>query len=404
MPLHTDIPTRSEVDQLLGATAPWCVSIYVPTSPVTPEAETSRIEFKNAAASALEQLAESAAGNDEIEELRESLDDLHDDTMFWTYQAHSLAVFATGGGVRTYRLPNRLLGSVSVGERFHLTPLLRTVTFPQAAFVLALAQGSVRLLEVSPDLPVHEVRVADLPESVADAAGKTSITDRSPMGSIQSSEGQKVRMRQYARKIDAAVRPVLIGHELPLILAATQPLDAIYRSVNSYPHLAPQGLAGNPETVSDADLAAEARRVLDALYAAELTRLRERFDTFASRGRTATDLTDVARAATYGAVDTVLLDIDAEVAGTVDEQTGAVSLDDDAGSAYGRDRRDRPAGGAGRRSRRRRPGRLGTGRRPRGSDSPLPGLNPLTAAPAAGAVPGPAAPPRDVAAGLSFGA
>ncbi len=336
--LHTDIPTRSEIDQLLAAAAPWCVSIYVPTSTVTQDAEIGRLEFKNAATAALERLEERAAGHEEIAELRESLDELHDDETFWAYQAHSLALFATARGVRTYRLPNRLVGSVNVADRFHLAPLLRTVTFPQAAFVLALAQGAVRLLEVSPDLPVHEVRVAALPESVAGAPGKRSVAGRRPpagrpgrrvaVGAIQGSEAQKVRMRQYAREVDAAIRPVLAGHELPLILAATQPLDAIYRSLNSYPHLAVEGLAGNPETVSDAELAAEARGVLDDLYAAELSALQERFEQLSSQGRTAVELTHVARAATYGAVDTLLLDIDADLTGTLDEESGAVDLDD----------------------------------------------------------------------------
>ncbi len=334
--LHTDIPTRAEIDQLLAAAAPWCVSIYVPTSNVTQDAEIGRLEFKNAASAAVEQLEQRGAAREDIAELRESLDELHDDDTFWAYQAHSLALFATARGVRTYRLPNRLVGSVNVADRFHLAPLLRTVTFPQAAFVLALAQGAVRLLEVSPDLPVDEVRVAALPES-AETEGKRSIAGRRPaagrpgrrvaVGAVQGAEAQKVRMRQYARKVDAAIRPVLAGHELPLILAATQPLDAIYRSVNSYPHLAGEGLAGNPETVSDAELATEARGVLDGIYAAELSALQGRFEQLSSQGRTAIELTDVARAATYGAIDTVLLDIDADLTGTLDEESGAVDLD-----------------------------------------------------------------------------
>ena len=42
---------------------------------------------------------------------------------------------------------------VEVSDRFHLKPLLRSVTFPQAALVLALAQGSVRVIEVAGDVP-----------------------------------------------------------------------------------------------------------------------------------------------------------------------------------------------------------------------------------------------------------
>src|SRR5215813_11517144 len=84
-------------------------------------------------------------------------------------------------------------------------PLLRTVTFPQAAVVLALAQGSVRLIEVAPDVPAETIRVAELPSDAASAVRKASITDRTASGRIQGSEGQKVYMRQYSRLVDRAV-------------------------------------------------------------------------------------------------------------------------------------------------------------------------------------------------------
>jgi hypothetical protein len=229
-------------------------------------------------------------------------------------------------------LPNRLLSVLVVSDRFHLKPLLRAVTFPQAALVLALAQGSVRLIEVSADVEPAEVRVPDLPRDAASAAGRSSLADRAPVRRIQGSEGRKLRLRQYARQIDQALRPFLGGVGVPLILVAAEPLDSIYRSVNSYPHLAPSTIAGNPERTPDAELAASARAVLDDLYARELQELGELFDARQTQGRALLDIGDVARAATYGAIDTVLVDIDEVVPGSIDEQTGAVTLSSDPGA------------------------------------------------------------------------
>jgi Bacterial archaeo-eukaryotic release factor family 11 len=67
-------------------------------------------------------------------------------------------------------------------------PLLRAVTLRQTAFLLALAEGSVRLLEVTPGL---RGEVPDLPTDAADAAGKASIADRSPARRLQGTEGRK---------------------------------------------------------------------------------------------------------------------------------------------------------------------------------------------------------------------
>jgi len=113
---------------------------------------------------------------------------------------------------------------------------------------------------------------------------------------------------------------------MPLILAATEPIDSIYRSVNTYPNLLAQGISGNPETVSDAELAATARAVLDDLYAAQLRDVHELYRQRSADGRALSDFAEIARAATFGAVETLLVDIDAAVPGTVDDQTGAVAF------------------------------------------------------------------------------
>lgn len=335
MTLHTDIPSRSEVERLIAVRDPACVSIYVPTSAITRDAQAARIELKNLAATAVKQLEAAQVDAIAVAGARERLADLVDDDDYWAEQARSLAVFASTAGFWTFRLPNRLSSAVEVADRFYVKPLLRAVTFPQAAFVLALAAGSVKLVEVTREGPPFTVDVPGLPTDAASAAGKASITDRSPSRRIQGSEGQKVRLRQFARKVDQALRGVLTGLELPLILAATEPLDPIYRSVNSYPHLAETGIRGNPEDMTVEQLAGAARTVLDQLYAGELSAIQDLFDVRSRRGRASTDVATVARAATHGAVDTLLVDIDEKLPGFVDEETGAIRLAPDDAASYG---------------------------------------------------------------------
>jgi hypothetical protein len=311
--LHIDIPTQAQISALLDARTSASVSIYLPTSPLPQDADAARIEFKNLGAEALRQLD----GDTGVEE---HLADLGDDEAFWEYLAMSLAVFVTSDSLRAFRLPNHLTSLVEVSDRFHLKPLLRSVTFPQAALVLALAQNSVRVIEIAGDVPASELSVPDMPADLA-----STLSERPHLRRFQSGDGQKVRMRQYARQVDRALRPMLDG--LPLILAAAEPLESIYRSVSSAPNLVADAIPGNPETASAAELAAAARPILDDLYAGELVELRERFELRVTQGRGATDLTDVARAATFGAVDTLMTDIDEAIPGFVDADSGAVTLD-----------------------------------------------------------------------------
>jgi hypothetical protein len=327
MNLHTDIPTRAQVELLLESRHPASVSIYLSTDPVS-DGRAERTELDNLASEAERQLVEAGFAKTEIGAIAEPLADLRDDAEFWRFQARSLAVFVTPGAAMTFRLPHRLQPVVEVSDRFHVKPLLRALTFPQAALVLALAQGSVRVIEVAPGVEPGPVDVPDLPGDVASWAGKASIRDRSPIRRLQGSEGQKVRMRQFARGVDQALRPLLGGLGVPLILAAAEPLDSIYRSVCTYPFLAASSIAGNPETKDDVELVAAARVVLDELNAAALADVHELYRQRESESRAAADLAVIARAATIGAVDTVLVDIDASVPGSVDERTGAVEFSD----------------------------------------------------------------------------
>ena len=164
--------------------------------------------------------------------------------------------------------------------------------------------------------------MADLPSDI-----ESSVGNASDYGRVQGAEGQKVRMRQYARQIDRALHPVLAGHGVPLILAAAEPLDAIYRSVNSYPDLLPDGIAGNPETRLGGGVGrggAPAPRRPPRLRALRAARaLRDPRVAGPRRNRP----TDVARAATFGAVDTLMTDIDDVVPGFVDADSGVVTLE-----------------------------------------------------------------------------
>lgn len=334
--LYVDIPTRSEFATLSQARADICVSIYLKTTPVTQEVSASRIELGNLVREAQSQLQEAGADKRRLAALSESLSDLLDDDEFWRFQANSLAVFATPDTIRTYRLANDLTSMVQVSDRFHLKPLLRAVTFPHSAFVLALSENAVRLVEMHADLAPEVVKVPDMPRDAASSVGKSSLNDRSFSGRIHGSEGQNVRLQQYVRQVDAALRQVLSGRETPLVLAATGRVAAIFMQTCSYPHLLKHSIADSPDALSEAELARQARPLLDKAYAEEIADIHALFERRAGESRTTTDISDAARAATFGGIHTLLIDIDTTVPGFVDDESGAVTfVEKDDAKAYG---------------------------------------------------------------------
>src|SRR5262249_46697365 len=161
--LPTDIPTRAQLERLLAAREPSSVSIYVPTDPAS-RGDAERIELKNLTGEALAQLEQGGAAKADVAAIAEELADLIDDDEFWRYRARSLAVSLPPPTGPTFRLPHNPTAAVEVSDRFHLKPLLRALTFPQTAFVLALSQNGARLLEIAPDLEPAEIAIPDLPK------------------------------------------------------------------------------------------------------------------------------------------------------------------------------------------------------------------------------------------------
>jgi hypothetical protein len=350
--LHIDIPTLAEFKALAQIKGETCVSLYLPTSRLGKNAGTNRTAFKDIAREALSQLKEGGADKNKITVFEERFDRLagtdHDvqdqdkirklqrakpDPIesFWHYQANGLAVLATAGMMRTFRLPNSPKPLAEVADRFHLTPLIRAMTSPHDIFVLALAEESVRLVHAFANFPPQRLQVQDLPANAAEATRRPSFHVRAPRRRLQNLEGEKVLLHQYVRKVEHAVQGALAGQNAPLVLAGEEPLASMFRSVNTYPKLADEMIEGNPDQITDGELEDAAIPILDRLYSRELKAVIALYDELKPR-RATTDVSYAAHAATAGAIEQLLVDLDAVVPGLVSDIDGSVtySASDDA--------------------------------------------------------------------------
>jgi hypothetical protein len=327
--LHIDLPTRAEIERLSERREAPAVSLYLATSPLSQETETDGLRLKHLLGDAVKQMEAAGTPKRSIWPMEEAVEEIAEDYGFWQEQANSLAVFLTPTSTRTFRLPNKLHDLAEVSDRFHLKPLLRAVTFPHNAYILAISIGGVRLIEMTADLPPHVVQVPNMPKDFNDALGKRShLASR---GAVRSGKqvSEHALFARYCRVVDGVLRPVLSGHERPLIVAAAEPLASICKSVMSYPHTAGQVISGSADHTPDHELAEAARGILDAIYADEVKAIARLYDEREGNARATADVAQAARAATFGAVDTLIFDMDEVVHGTIDDD-GAVSFADEA--------------------------------------------------------------------------
>ena len=169
-------------------------------------------------------------------------------------------------------------------------------------------------------MPPAVVSVPDLPSDVESAVGKASIADRSPGGRLQGAEERTALLRQFARQIDQALRPLLSGFDAPLA-AGRRRAAPTPSSARVWPFWArldehrrrPGDEQATPIWWPPPGTCSTSCTPLLLRDVHELYRLRE------SESRAAGDLAVIARAATFGAIDTVLVDIDEVLPGTINE-------------------------------------------------------------------------------------
>lgn len=321
---YVDLPSPEEIGDLNLVRADACVSIYLPTTPLTHEVEQSRINCRNLVKKAIAQLEASGFDKRRILQLKEQFADLVADEDFWNHQANSLAILATPDSLRTYRMVNKLTEIVEVSDRFHIKPLLRAITFPHAAHILELSENGVRLIEMSANMPARELEVPDMPADASDATSKGTRKISVGIGDRGGSQGE--HLGTYVRRINEALRRFLRGSDLPLILATTKQLEALFRSLSVIEPLATV-IPGNSAHLNERELSDAARPILEAHYAEEIKKIHGLFDTRTGQQRTTTDVSHAARLATFGGIDTLLVDIDGVIDGQIDDETGAVTYE-----------------------------------------------------------------------------
>ena len=260
-----DVITLADVKALAGADAP-CITVVMPI----PNSTELSANLKSVLRSVRKQLAErhtdTATGGGllaPIEQLAVNLQMAHT----WS---NSLIAFRSPGAFRHYWVRKRLKEIAEVGERFEIRPLLAALAREQRFHLLAIGRHHVRLFRSTPHY-TDEVRL----EGIAPQNMQGSLHTRQPdhlledrmaagpsVGSMQGvivgtsaeSEKEQDRFRHFLKEVEKGVTKLLRLDAEPLLLAGMEYDVAIYRQLNTYPHLLPRAVHGSPERLTVANL------------------------------------------------------------------------------------------------------------------------------------------------------
>jgi hypothetical protein len=324
---HTDPISLDDLDALLDERSGPCVSIFLPTSRLTRETEADRIRLKNFRAEAFERLmSEHALRRPDAEALLEPLDGLLEDDSFWPYLGDGLAVFLSPTSHAVFRVGQSFEPRIALGERFVIKPLLPLLSGDGTYYVLALSGNAVSVYSGS-RAGAAELPVGDLPTNMADALNMLGREgSRHPNKLWQGDEGEKILYRKYFRAVDRALKRLYAKQAAPLVLAGVDSLMPIFREVCSSRQLVPESIPGNPEELTPEQIHERAWPIVQPILDAPRQKALEQYRTLQGTTRVTDDLQTILTGAFDGRVQTLFLEVDADIYGTFDPESRSLAV------------------------------------------------------------------------------
>lgn len=343
-----DLVSSEDVRTLCRERGGPCVSIFMPTHRVWNEQNQDRIQFKTLLGRAAEQLR--AAGDDiDVDAmLADARELLKGDTDFWRHQADTLAVFIAPGEFHRFRLPAELPERVTVGEAFHVRPLVQLLNGSGRFYALSLSKGGVQLYSGS-RYRLRQLDIEGVPTSLEESTkydvyesyqqfhtGTGRFTAGGDRGAMFHGQGDaadqaqvKKQTLEFLRKVDNGVRDQIGDSRLPMVLVGLDHMIGAYREVNHYAQLADEAVAVNPADLSPRELHARIWSVVAPQYNREVEAAMDEYRRLSGNGseRVSTSIEDIANAARYQRVKTLFVRPDGSIHGHVRDDGQKVELE-----------------------------------------------------------------------------
>ena len=332
-----EIQTVNDVKPILAAEGP-CLSVYVHLSSASPaqSAKTNALEWRELIRSLEGRIQQFGSQG---KELLASISDWDAISQGQQLRGRSIAVFRSPDVFRAVWMDREVVSRAFAGPRFHIRPLLPELTHDRDFHLLALSQKNVRLLHCTTHssdeipfppgvVPSYDAwmnsakpdHVRDNKASVGPTAGHTKGV---MFGTSSDREDKDEYLAHFFRQIDRGIDEVLRGSKQPLVLCAVEYELSLYRSVNTYQHLATEEVQGAPNSLKSGEMHARALEALERCYEKELDAKLAEWNHKAGGGGS-NRLKEVVTAAYDGRVLTLLVSDSLETTGRFDEATHTV--------------------------------------------------------------------------------
>ncbi len=311
-----------------------CVSIFLPVARGATAAAANSLHFKNALKEAESKLlpASREAGLKALAHLAKL-----DDSAFWGEQRAAFAAFATAEGVDYFRLGETTHALTVVADTFYTKPLVKYLQGEIRYYVLSVTKENVTLWEGGRD-SLDAVVVPGMPRGLREleegrASHITGVVRSTGAGRSVHGGGEpdpKSDLKSLFRAVDRALLAYTHDERTPLVLATFEQHAPLFHEVSKNPQLLDEGILGDPASQTRDQLRDRALAILKPLREAAFKSFTDQYNIAVNLHRGTNYPPNIAKAAVYGRVRTLLIEDGRTLPGTVDRTTGEV-LRGDAG-------------------------------------------------------------------------
>jgi Bacterial archaeo-eukaryotic release factor family 3 len=336
------VSTR-ELKMICGSEWP-CISILQPVQALTSRSTQKPVRLKKAIQSVEQILTARNVDPAAQRDLLEPLYELEEQEAGEERQGKGFVLFRSRRVFRHFYVSAHLDEFVTVADHFYILPLLPLAGSGKIFYILSLSQKHIRLTRCSGGASVEVALPQSVPRTLEDAmqtARPDHVLDNRAwggpsMGSMKGvmfgtsadREAKDEYLMHFYKEVDKGLNELLKNEESAVVLAGVDYELALYHRVSSYPHLAPGGVRGAPDSFKGEELLRRAQEVAERNFAAPLEDALQAYDKLGPERR-ADEWKEVVKAAYQGRIAHLFLTEGAKRFGVFDKASQAVEQHDE---------------------------------------------------------------------------
>ncbi len=299
-----------------------CVTITLPTHRTSPENKQDPLRLKNLVVETTNRLL-GEFNKREVETLLKRLENLTTNIDFRN-TLDGLALFVNQDFGRAFQLPFPIKERVVVGETFFTRDLIHALNHSMRYWVLALSEKPTRLYEGF-NHNLTEIEEGGFPMIHEGPGGEAPL----PGGfGIRRSAHRDERHRQFFRKVDSALKPILADDPLPLIVIGVDRNLAFFNEVSAHTSAVIGRITGSHDKTSPHELGKLVQPLIESHRDEKRREALEQLARAVSERKFVSTIGEVWRLAREGRGDLLLVEEDFHYPARLDEKGVLVRADD----------------------------------------------------------------------------